>query len=131
MAGTGCHGRQYVEAEVAVEQTIDCLAAGVVLTRSENVPVALMLSANDRGMSRMVVIEVVAAAADVPHRLLARVRGLMDVHNVMRGKVMTFSFDRQAASGGAGAHRDGLTGRALSARSSSRHVENPELAPSQ
>lgn len=97
--GPGATGRQYVEAEVDAEETIDCLAAGVVLTRFEDTPIALMLYASDRGMASTLVMEVVAGAAEVPHRYLGRLRDLMDQHNVMRGKVMTFSFGRHGDFG--------------------------------
>lgn len=97
--GPGATGRQNVEAEVDVDETIDCLAAGVVLTRFEDVPVALLVYASDRGMTSVLVVEVVAAAVDVPHRFLARVRDLMDEHNVMRGKVMSFPFGRHGDFG--------------------------------
>jgi cell division protease FtsH len=97
--GPGATGRQYLEAEVDVDATIDCLAAGVILTRFEDEPVALLLYVTDHGMVPGLVVEVVAAAAEVPHRLLARVRALMDERNVMRGKVMTFAFGRHGDFG--------------------------------
>lgn len=97
--GPGATGRQYVEVEVDVDETVDCLAAGIVLTRFEDAPVALMIYATEHGMSRALIVEIVAAAEEVPHRLLGRVRDLMDLHNVMRGKVMTFSFDRHGEFG--------------------------------
>lgn len=92
--GPGATVRQRVEVEVDVDETIDCLAAGVVLTRFENVPVALLVYERQMRMPPKLVVEVVAAEAGVPRRFLARVRALMDEHNVMRGKVMTFSFGR-------------------------------------
>jgi cell division protease FtsH len=106
--GPGATGRQYVEAEVDVDETIDCLAAGVVLTRFDDVPVALLLYASE-GMGTVLVVEVVAAAVDVPHRFLTLVRELMDEHNVMRGKVMTFAFGRHGDFGIRFARLSGVT----------------------
>jgi cell division protease FtsH len=107
--GPGVTGRQYVEAAVDVEETIDCLAAGVVLTRFEDVPVALLLYASDQGMTSVVVVEAVAAAAEVPHRFLTTLRDLMDQRNVMRGKVMAFAFGRHGDFGIRFARLPGVT----------------------
>lgn len=97
--GPGPTGRQYVEAAVDVDTTIDCLAAGLVLTVFDDVPVVVLVHSSERGMGSTLNVEVLAATDDTPHRFLARLRTLMDEHNVMRGKVLTFSFGRHGDFG--------------------------------
>jgi cell division protease FtsH len=97
--GPGASGRQYVEADVDVDETIDCLAAGVILTRFEDVPVALLLHANQHGMVPSLVVEVASSDPSTPHRFLAHLRALMDDHNVLRGKVLTFGFNQHGEFG--------------------------------
>jgi len=90
--------RQYVAVDIGLAEPLPCLRAGIVLTTFDGEPVAIMAYISQRHISELI-IEVVGATQRVVTGLIARLRQLMDEHNVMRGKVMTFSFGRHGEFG--------------------------------
>jgi hypothetical protein len=73
------YAKDWFDADIDVDETVDCLAAGVILTRFEDVPIALLLYATDRGMTSVLVVEVVAVAAAGAATFLLRPRtGLIE-----------------------------------------------------
>ncbi len=89
--GPGESSRQFVSIEVSATESIRCLRAGVILTEIDEVPVAAMVFERQNHPAGLV-FEVVAATQDAADSFLGRVRELMAVNNVLRGKVMAFSF---------------------------------------
>ncbi len=96
--GPGEAARQYVARKVGPDETLPCLRAGVVLTEFAGRPIALLSYVAERGRPELVV-EVVGMDDAHVESVVERLRALMDEHNVMRGKVMTFSFDRHGEFG--------------------------------
>jgi hypothetical protein len=96
--GPGETARQFVSIEVSATETIRCLRSGVVLTELEGEPVAAMLYASDRHRPTLV-LEVAAGTQESADGFLARIRGLMSANNVLRGKVLTFSFGEYGGFG--------------------------------
>jgi hypothetical protein len=89
--GPGEAAREYEAVEIGPGETISCLRAGIMLGRFDGQPVAVMAYRIERGRPQ-VRLEVVAVTQDAADALLRRVRALMDEHDVLRGKVLTFDF---------------------------------------
>ena len=96
--GPGEAARQYVARKVGPDDTLPCLRAGLVLTEFADRPIALLTYVADRGHPELVV-EVVGMDDAHVAAVAARLRALMDEHNVMRGQVMTFSYGRHGEFG--------------------------------
>ena len=91
--------RSYVDVGIGTDRPLPCLRAGLVLTEHGGRPVAVLLYLSERGPIPGVHVEVVAADATTLGEFVATVHASMEVHNVMRGKVMTFSFGRYGEFG--------------------------------
>lgn len=92
--------RTYVDVDVGGDQPLPCLRAGLLLTEHSGVAVAVLLFLSEqRGPEPEVRVEVVAADADTLSEFVADLRASMETHNVMRGKVMTFSYGRHGGFG--------------------------------
>lgn len=90
--GPGESARQYVSVDVDVDDTIDCLRSGVILTEFDDAPVIALVYASDRGMMPELVVEVVGVDQAAADGFLRRLRELMHEHNAFRRKVVSFSF---------------------------------------
>lgn len=90
--GPGLSARQYEAVEIGIGETMPCLKAGIVLTEHEGSALAALVYIASDFPPRLVV-EVVGgddpAAVD---GFLAELRRLVDVHNVFRGQIVTFSY---------------------------------------
>lgn len=135
---------QYAALAADVEETVDCLRAGVLLTVAEGQPLAAMLFAVERGPMPELHVEAVAADREVADRWLKEIEALAVEHNAYRGKVLSFSFGRHGDFGlqfmalphvqrsdvilGAGeleaieAHAIGIAEHAQELRSAGKHV---------
>ena len=91
--------RSYVDVDIGTDRPLPCLRAGLVLTEHGGRPVAVLLYLSERGPMPEVHVEVVAADATTLGEFVATVHASMEAHNVMRGKVMTFSFGRYGEFG--------------------------------
>lgn len=89
--GPGESARQYQAVDVGLDETIDCLRSGIVLTEYAGVPVAVLVYPTDRFRPELV-IEIVGADQGAADGFLVRLRELIDEHNAFRGKVISFSF---------------------------------------
>lgn len=89
---------QYASVEVSATETIRCLRAGVIITEFAGVPVAVMIYQSERRAVELVV-EVAAATQSAADGLVRRLRELMTVNNILRGKVVTFSFGEYGGFG--------------------------------
>lgn len=96
--GPGESSRQFVTVEIGPGESITCLRAGVIATRHEGVPVAVMLYESERH-HRTLTVEVAAATQAAADAFLAHLRGLMAEHNVLRGKVLGFTFGEYGGFG--------------------------------
>ena len=72
---------------------------GLVLTEHGGRPLAVLLYLSERGPMPEVHVEVVAADATTLGEFVATVHASMEAHNVIRGKVMAFSFGRYGEFG--------------------------------
>jgi len=90
--------RQYAAVDIGLAEPLPCLRAGIVLTTFEGEPVAIMSYIGQRHLPELL-IEVVGSTQRAVLGFIERLRLLMDEHNVMRGKVMTFSFGRHGEFG--------------------------------
>jgi len=90
--------RQYEAVDIGLAEPLPCLRAGIVLTTFDGEPVAIMAYISHRHMPELL-IEVVGSTELAVNGFVERLRRLMDEHNVMRGKVMTFSFGRHGEFG--------------------------------
>jgi cell division protease FtsH len=106
--GPGETARQYVAVDIGSGEPLRCLRAGIVLTSFEGEPVAVLTYFAQRGMPELE-IEVVGRSDAQVERFLDRLRALMDEHNVMRGKVMSFTFGRYGEFGMTFATVDAVT----------------------
>jgi hypothetical protein len=80
------------ETEQVGERTITCVAAGLWLLRDGERSMALMLTREDHGPSEAALgLEAMAPDREDAERLLARIRSLMEEHNVYRGHVLTLA----------------------------------------
>jgi hypothetical protein len=89
------------ETEEVGELRITCVAAGLwLLQGGAEGPLALMLTREDHGPSEASLgLEAMAPERAGAEKLLARLRALMDEHNVYRGRILTLS---QSPYGGLG-----------------------------
>ncbi len=90
--GPGAAARQYIAADVDVDETLDCLRAGLVLTEFEGSPVVALIYASEQRFPPELVIEVVGADQASADGFLRRLRELMHEHNAFRRKVVSFTF---------------------------------------
>ena len=90
--GPGAAARQYITVDVDVDETIDCLRSGLVLTEFEGSPVVALIYASEQRYPPELVIEVVGAEQASADGFLRRVRELMHEHNAFRRKVVSFTF---------------------------------------
>ena len=89
-----------VDVDIGTAQPLPCLRAGLVLTEHGGQPVALLTHLSDRhGPLPDVQVEVVAADAVALAGFVGRLHAAMDALNVLRGKVVTFSFGRDGGFG--------------------------------
>lgn len=91
--------RQFVNADVGVGETLACLRAGIILTRFEGEPVAILMYLREQNHPSGVVVELAAPTQATTDAALARLRELMDERNVFRGKVLSFTFSRHGGFG--------------------------------
>jgi hypothetical protein len=85
-------GSPEYETEQVGERTIVCVAAGLWLLRDGDTSLALMLTREDHGPSEAALgLEAMAPDRADAERLLARLRALMDEHNVYRGRILTLT----------------------------------------
>jgi cell division protease FtsH len=92
--------RSYVDVDIGTDRPLPCLRAGLVLTEHGGRPVAVMLYLSEQhGPVPEVRVEVVAADATTLGQFVADLHAAMEASNVMRGKVMTFSFGRYGEFG--------------------------------
>ncbi len=96
--GPGETARQFVSIEVSATESIRCLRAGVALTEFDGAPVAAMVYLTERHMPALV-LEVAAPSQDAADGFLAHLRRLMSANNVLRGKILTFSFGEYGGFG--------------------------------
>lgn len=96
--GPGATAAQYTSVSTGLGETIACLRAGVMLATIDGDRVAFMVCNTERHQPE-VVVEIVAPTNAIAEQLLDRIRRLMDERNVMRGKVMSFSFGRHGEFG--------------------------------
>lgn len=89
--GPGESARQYVALGVDVDETIECLQAGLVLTEVDGSPVVALVYGRDMGVPQ-VVVEVVGADPAAAAAFVERLRDLMHEHNAYRGKTVSFTF---------------------------------------
>jgi len=106
--GPGTAACQYVSVDVGPGETLRCLAAGIVMLRWHDQPLAVMSYVVQRHLPELI-IEVAAPTHLVVADFFDRLRALMDERNVMRGKVMTFSFGRHGEFGMSFATVDDVT----------------------
>lgn len=90
--GPGEAARQFVSVDVDVDETIDCLRSGVVLTRFSRSPVAVLMYASEQRYPPEILIEVVGVDQASADGFLRRFRDLMHEHNAFRRKVVSFTF---------------------------------------
>jgi cell division protease FtsH len=91
--------RQFVNADVGVDETLACLRAGLILTQLGGEPVAILMYLRDQNHPPGVVVEIAAPTQATTDAVLARLRELMDERNVFRGKVLSFTFSRHGGFG--------------------------------
>jgi cell division protease FtsH len=86
---------RYVNAAVGPDRTLPCLALGLLLVRSPEGPMALLVRRAERhGLGPgQLVVEGVAPRPGVVEELLADLRRLMAEHDVYRGQVLTVTVD--------------------------------------
>ena len=89
--GPGEAARQYVAVDVDVDETIDCLRSGLVLTDAEGSPVIALVYSSENYRQELIV-EVVGADQAAADGFLRRLRELMHEHNAFRRKVVSFTF---------------------------------------
>lgn len=75
-----------------VDEHVECVRAGLVLTEHEGVRVGMLVFVQQHGMAPELVLEVIAAEDGVAGRLVSRIKELMRERNVFRGKAISFSF---------------------------------------
>lgn len=89
--GPGEAARQYIAVDIDVDETIDCLRSGIVLTEVDGSPVAALIYSSEHYRPELI-IEVVGADQAAADGFLSRMRDLMHEHNAFRGKVVAFTF---------------------------------------
>jgi hypothetical protein len=96
--GPGESSRQFVSVEISATESIRCLRAGIITTRHQGAPVAAMVYTTERHMPTLVV-EIAGATQQAADDFLTRIRDLMNANNVLRGKVVSFSFSEYGGFG--------------------------------
>lgn len=101
MAARSWHGpsepsaRLYVDVDIGAAEPLPCLRAGLILATFDGRPLAMLVFLGDRHSPLPGVhVEVVAADQPTLSSFVARLRESMDARNVIRGKVVTFTFGR-------------------------------------
>jgi hypothetical protein len=89
--GPGEAARQYIAVDIDVDETIDCLRSGLVLTDVDGTPVVALVYASQNYRPELIV-EVVGATQAAADGFLARLRELMHEHNAFRRKIVAFTF---------------------------------------
>ena len=89
--GPGEAARQYIAVDIDVDETMDCLRSGLVLTDVDGTPVVALVYASEN-YRQEVFVEVVGATQTAADGFLARLRALMHEHNAFRRKVVAFTF---------------------------------------
>lgn len=97
--GMAATARQFVNADVGVDETLACLRAGLILTSFGGEPVAILMFLREQNYPPGAVVEIAAPTQATTDAVLARLRELMDERNVYRGKVLSFTFDRHGGFG--------------------------------
>lgn len=92
--GPGESAAEYESVETGPGTNVSSLRAGIVLTELDGEAVAAMVYRRDLGDDELR-FEIAAATQPTADAFLRRVRELMDLHDVMRGKVLTFSYGRR------------------------------------
>jgi len=87
-------GLEYEAIERGPGATLGCVRAAVALTTLAEVPVAAMVFIAEPHHQPTLRLEIVAATTEAADAFLARIRELMEIHNVMRGQVLSFVFGR-------------------------------------
>ena len=83
---------EYVEVPVDVERTLPCAQMAVWLGHVDGAPVAVLnVAGSEHGPRQGITVEVMAAERALASTVLAQIRSLMDLHNVYRGKVLSFT----------------------------------------
>lgn len=90
--GPGEAARQYVAVDVDVNDTIDCLRSGLILTEFEGSSIVALMYASDQRFPPELVVEVVGTDPASADGFLRRLRELMHEHNAFRRKVVSFNF---------------------------------------
>lgn len=90
--GPGESAKQFTSVEVDVDETVDCLRSGLVLTAFEESPIVALVYLSEHRYPPQVVIEVVGADQSAADGFLRRLRELMQEHNAFRGRTISFSF---------------------------------------
>ena len=91
--------RSYVNVDIGTDRPLPCLRAGLVLTEHGDRPVAVLLYVSEQRGVPEVYLEVVAADATTLGQFVAGLHESMEANNVIRGKVMTYSFGRYGEFG--------------------------------
>jgi hypothetical protein len=89
--GPGEAARQYIAVDIDVDETIDCLRSGLVLTDVDGTPGVALVYASENYRPELIV-EVVGATQAAADGFLARLRELMHEHNAFRRKIVAFTF---------------------------------------
>lgn len=97
--GPGESARHYAAVEIDVDETIDCLKAGLFLTAFDGTPVVALMYTSDHGPMREVMVEVVGATEQAADGFLRRLKALMHEHNAFRGKTVAFTFGMRGEFG--------------------------------
>lgn len=90
--GPGEAARQYVSVDVDVDETIDCLRSGLLLTEFAGSPVVVLVYASEQRYPPELAIEVVGVDQASADGFLRRFRELMHEHNAFRRKIVSFTF---------------------------------------
>lgn len=91
---------EFVRVPIDVDRTLPCLRLGVYLLRFDGAPLVVLVGFSEsHGPRPGLLLDVVAAAPDDAATFVARLRELMHVHNVFRGKVLSFAFSEWGGFG--------------------------------
>lgn len=96
--GPGMAARQYVGVDVDVDQTLDCLRAGLVLTSVGDSPVVALIYESENYAPELI-IEVVGKDQASADGFLRRLRELMHEHNAFRRKTVSFTYSMRGDFG--------------------------------
>jgi cell division protease FtsH len=96
--GPGETARQFMSVDISTTETVKCLRAGIILCTSGDAPVAVMIYQTQRQRDELV-LEIAASTQEAADALLERLRALMSLKNVLRGKVLTFAYGEYGGFG--------------------------------